>query len=65
MANRFALVATLSDGFKVTLAETYDTHARADRAACDYITHYSDPCGLGVSCSYVSVIDTQAVREAA
>lgn len=52
----FSLIATFSDGHSVKLDERYDAQFRADRAAQNYIRDFSDPCGLGVSVRYVSVI---------
>jgi hypothetical protein len=52
----FKLIATFSDGHSVELSERYDAQFRADRAAGNYIRDYSDPCGLGIRVSYVSVV---------
>lgn len=52
----FSLRVTFSDGHSVTLDERYARQFEADRAAGNYIRDFSDPCGLGVHVSYVSVI---------
>jgi hypothetical protein len=58
----FSLLATFSDGHSVKLTERYDAQFRADRAAQNYIRDFSDPCGLGVHVSYVSVIKEEVAR---
>jgi hypothetical protein len=59
---RFTLRATLSDGFTVNLPGSHAEQWQAERAAANYIRDYSDPCGLGVTCSQVAIIDREAVR---
>lgn len=61
----FTLRATFTDGHSVTLSERYGRQFEAERAAGHYIRDYSDPCGLGIRVSHVSVIDarlTEGVR---
>jgi hypothetical protein len=67
MTSPFFLIATLSDGFKVPLDGRYNSIEAANRAASIYMRDYSDPCGLGVHVSYVSVFDQREMdaREAA
>jgi hypothetical protein len=59
----FKLQATLSDGYTVTLDGEFPSEAAASREADNYIRHYSDPCGLGVHVSYVSIVDMQLAEE--
>lgn len=56
MADAYALRATLSDGFTVDLEGLYPTQVHANRAAVEYMTHYRDPCGLGVHVAQVAVV---------
>jgi regulator of protease activity HflC (stomatin/prohibitin superfamily) len=53
----FRLQATLSDGFSVKLDGRFPSQSAASREADSYIRHYSDPCGMGVHVSSVSIID--------
>lgn len=53
----FSLRAVLSDGFTVSLEGEHRSQAHAERAAEQYIRHYSDPCGLGVTVNRVEIID--------
>jgi hypothetical protein len=55
----FRLQATLSDGFSVSLDGRFPSQSAASREADNYIRHYSDPCGLGVHVSSVSIIDVE------
>lgn len=54
---QYRLRAELSDGFQVNLDERFENEQRALNAADRYIGDYSDPCGLGVYCRSVAVID--------
>lgn len=55
-ADAYALRATLSDGFTVDLDQLYPTPTHANRAAVEYMTHYRDPCGLGVHVAQMAVV---------
>ena len=56
----YTLRAYLSDGFTVDLPGEYDAQWRAERAAANYLRDYSDPCGLGVRCASVAVVEKPA-----
>lgn len=56
----FRLRVTLTDGFTFDLRETYQTATAACRAARNYISDYSDPCGLGVRVSYITTLIAEA-----
>jgi hypothetical protein len=55
----FRLQATLSDGFSVNLDGRFPSQSAASREADSYMRHYSDPCGMGVHVSSVSIIDVE------
>jgi hypothetical protein len=55
----FRLQATLSDGFSVKLDGRFPSQSAASREADSYMRHYSDPCGMGVHVSSVSIIDVE------
>lgn len=58
----YALRARLSDGFEVALDGEFTHEQAAINAADSYITHYSDPCGLGVYVQQVAIIDLELLK---
>jgi hypothetical protein len=59
MAKTFTLRALLSDGFAVDLEGSYPSEEAAAAAASRYMRDYSDPCGLGVHVSQVSILEKE------
>ena len=55
----FRLRSHLSDGFVVDLDGEHPSIEHASMAADEYMTHYSDPCGLGITVDHVDIIDTE------
>lgn len=64
MPHPYRLVSRLTDGFTVALDGRFASIEAASRFADEYMRHYSDPCGLGVSVESVSIIDTRLEEEA-
>lgn len=63
-AQKFGIKVYFKSGFIVKLDETYPIHAKAEKAASDYMRDWRDPCQTGDKITMIAIIDEIALENA-